>query len=175
MVYDVVMDTKKFISTILIASQLFVSLPASADVTTIPPPPPPVPGEVDVGAAISPMKKGQTAPFTGVLLSPKATATIVAQLNLMQEQIKIEVDHARGEERAKCDFNTAELRTRLETDKVILQAQIDEHNKRIDILTDQLKKEESSRPSAGTWFGIGGLAGVGLTILTVFAIGKATR
>lgn len=170
---------KKIIASLLIAAQFAVAVPAFAQQATIPDPPPPVPGEIDVGAAISPMKKGQIAPFTGVLLSPKATATIIAQLNTLQDQIKIEVDHARAEEKAKCDFRVNETTNRLETDKKILQAQVDEKGKQVVILNDALKQAEANRPNTPLWVGLGtgaGLVvGIGLTVLTVYAVNQASK
>lgn len=170
---------KRFIASLLVVAQLSAVAPAFADPVTLPAPPPPVPGEVDVGAAISPMKKGQIAPFTGILLSPKAVATVIAQLNTMQDQIKIEVDKARGEEQAKCEFRVAETTNRLETDKKILQAQVDEKTKTNVILTDQLKKAEESRPNLPLWVGLGAgaglIIGVGVSALAVYATSHASK
>lgn len=175
---------KKFISVLLVGSQLTTVVPAYAEPPApqpivLPDPPQPAPGEPDVGAAISPMKKGKIAPFTGILLSPKATATIIAQLNFLQEQIRIEVDHARAEEQARCDFRVSETTTHLNADKAVLQAQVDERGKRINVLTDQLKKEEAQRSSATFLAGagaVGGLiVGIGLSALTVYAVGKASK
>lgn len=180
------MNLKRLIVSSLIASQLALTFPVYADevdppigTLTLPPAPPPVAGEVDVGSAISPMKKGQIAPFTGVLLSPKASATIIVQLNLLSEQIQIEIDRVKGEEKAKCDFRVAETSNTLTTDKKILQAQLDEREKRINIVTDALKKEENSRPNLPLWVGVGTGAGfvlgVGLSILTVYAVGQSSK
>lgn len=179
------MRPKQLLATLLIGAQMSMAVPAFAQdpsptvTVTLPQPPAPAPGEPDVGAAISPMKKGQIAPFTGILLSPKATATIIANLNALQEQIKIEVDHARAEEQAKCDFRVSETTTHLEADKKILQAQVDDRGKQITILTDQLKKEEANRPNTPLWVGLGTgaglIIGVGLSALTVYAIGHASK
>lgn len=170
---------KRFIASLLIAGQLAAAAPAFADPITLPAPPPPVAGEVDVGAAISPMKKGQIAPFTGILLSPKATATIIAQLNSIQDQIKIEVDHARAEEAAKCQYKVDETTNRLETDKKILQAQVDDKGKQVNILTEKLKQEEANRPNTPLWVGLGAGAGVvvgiGISVLAVWATSHASK
>ena len=132
-----------------------------------------------MGAAISPMKKGQVAPFTGVLLSPKALATIVVQLNSLQEQINIEVDHAKAEAKARCDFSVAETTNRLETDKKVLQAQVDSRNQQVNILNDVIKKQEENRPNTPLWVGVGGVVGlvvgVGLSALTVYAVGQSAK
>lgn len=183
MVYDGIMRPKQLLVTLFIGVQMSTAFPVFAQdpipTVTLPQPPVPAPGEPDVGAAISPMKKGNIAPFTGILLSPKAAATIIANLNALQEQIKVEVDHARAEEQAKCDFRVSETTTRLETDKKILRAQVDEQGKRIVIITDQLKKEETSRPNTSLWVGVGTgvgfVLGVAATVLTVYAVNQASK
>lgn len=179
------MNPKRLIASLLIGAQLAVAVPVYAQdpppagTITLPDAPKLVPGEPDVGAAISPMKKGQIAPFTGVLLSPKATATLIAQLNVLQEQIKIEVDHARAEEKAKCDFRVAEVQTTAEADRKVLQAQVDARNKEINVLTGVIKQHEENRPNTPLWVGLGTgvgfVVGAGLTILTVYAVNQAQK
>ncbi len=179
------MNPKKLIISLLIGAQLAVAAPVYAQdlvplgAITLPNAPRPQPGEPDVGAAISPMKKGQIAPFTGVLLSPKATATIIAQLNSMQEQIKIEVDHAKAESKARCEFQIAETKTHLEADKNVLQAKVDSRDKQINILNGVIKQQEENRPNTQLWVGVGAgvglVLGVGLSALTVYAIGQSTK
>lgn len=145
----------------------------------IPNPPEPFPGEQDVGAAISPMRKSQGAPFTGVLLSPKAVATIVAELNSISARVKIEVDKTRGEEQARCEFKTSELRTTLEADKKILSAQLDERNQRINVLMRQVKEDESRRVDTPLWMGVsagaGFVVGIAATVFTVYAVNQASK
>ena len=96
---------KRLLSLILCFALLFgTSRPALADNGITFPEVPVVAGEPDVGAAVSPMKKGDKAPFSGVLLSPRAVATIIAQIHATTDQIKIEVDKAKAESKAQCDF-----------------------------------------------------------------------
>lgn len=154
---------------------LVTSSAVKAGGVSLPDSPTPVPGEVDVGSAISPLKKGQIAPFTGVLLSPKATATIITQLNSLDALVKIEVDKAKSESKAQCDFAIAEQKNQLETDKKVLQASIDEKLKRITILENQVKEAEASRPNVVIWAGVGFAGGIAVTVLTVYAVSQATR
>lgn len=165
----------RLLSFVLCIVILLTPFASRADGVSLPEPPQPVPGEVDVGAAVSPMKKGQVAPFTGVLLSPKATAVIVTQLNSIDEMIKIEVDKAKAESKAQCDFALAEQKNALETDKKILQASIDEKLKRINALENKVKEAEASRPNTTLWTGLGFAAGVTVTVLTVYAVSQASR
>ena len=106
---------KRIISFLTCLSIVFSSSAVHADEISLPQTPKPVEGEVDVGAAISPMKKGDKAVFTGLLLSPRAIATMIAQTNALKSQIPIEIQKAKGEEKAQCDFRTSEQKTILET------------------------------------------------------------
>lgn len=170
---------KRAIAPVLIAAHMFAVVPAFAQSTspTVTTPliqaPPKVPGEVDVGAALSPMKRGQVAPFTGVLLSPEATAQLIVQLQTQPQLIKIQVDHQVAIDKANCDFSLAEQKNTLETDKKILQAQVDAGTKQVGILTDQVKKLEDSRPNTALWFGLGAGAGVIVTVLLTLALAYA--
>ncbi len=163
----------------LVGVQLGIALPAFADPLTIPAGPPLVQGEKDPGAAISPMNKGQIAPFTGVLLSSKAVASVIAEIHANQEQIKIEVDRALGLAAAHCTYMVAETTNRLETDKKIIQAQVDEQAKENSVLAAQLKTAEANKPNMPVWVGlsIGGgfVVGVAATILVVYGVNQASK
>ena len=166
---------KRFLSFVLCFTLVFGTVSQAWAQETKLPNIHPGPGEPDVGAAISPMKKGDRAPFTGVLLSPKAVATIVAQLDSLQEQIKIEVDRVTAENKARCDFNLAEQQTTCIADKKVLQAQLDARQKDIAVLDDQLKKEQASRANVPLWTGLGFAGGVVVSVLTVFAESRASK
>jgi hypothetical protein len=121
------------------------------------------------------MKKGQVAPYTGILLSPRATATIITQLNSIDDAVKIEVAKAKAESKAQCDFALDEQKNRLETDKKVIQADADEKAKRIKILETKLSESEASRPNVIVWTGVGFVGGVVVTVLTTYALSQATR
>lgn len=170
----------RLIAPVLIVAQLLVGAPAIAQstpqpavTTTLPPAPEKIPGEVDVGAAIAPLKKLQIAPFTGVLLSPEATAQLIVQITTFPQVIKLQVEHQAEVDKAQCDFSLAEQKNTLETDKKILQAQVDAGNKIVPILTEQVKKLEDSRPNTTLWFGLGAATGVVVTVLLTLAIAYA--
>jgi len=131
--------------------------------------------EADVGNALSPMKKGEKAPFTGVLLSPRAIATIITQINSSQAQIDIEIWRARAEERATSEFKLSEQKIKLETDGKILQIQLDARQKEIAVLNEQLKKEQASQISRPFWTSVGAVGGVVVSILIVFGVSSATK
>lgn len=132
-------------------------------------------GEKDPGSAISPMKKNDKAPFTGVLLSPRAVATIITQINNVDEQIGIEVEKARSEEKAQCEFKTSELKTTFEADKKILVAYVDAGQRDIVSLREQLAKSETSQANLAFWVGMGFVGGVLITLVTVYAVSHTSK
>lgn len=139
----------------------------------------PTTGEIDVGAAISPLKKGQISPFTGVLLSPKATASIIVQMGNLQEQIKIEADNAKEKAEAQCEYDKSSQKIEFETDKKILQAQLDSKILQISELDKIIKENEKNKSNTPLWVGAGiagGLiVGVGLTVLTAYSLNQVSK
>lgn len=117
---------------------------------------------------ITPLKKGQAAPYPGVLFSPKAAAVVAAELSTMKDKTKIEVAAAVGSAEAKKDFKIAEINAACKADKTALNAQIDEKDKTIAFLTKELKVKEEDAPSRTVWGSIGFVAGVAVSAVFVF-------
>lgn len=128
-------------------------------------------GEIDPGEAISPMKKDQRAPFSGVLLSPKAVAKTIVDLRSLDDKVKLEVKQATEIQSAVCLREKNEITIKAEADKSILNASIQEKLRVIKLYEDQLKKE-SSKTDPGTLVGIGAAVGAILTTLTALAISQ---
>lgn len=126
--------------------------------------------EPDVGEAISPMKRWQKAPFTGLLLSPGAVASIMFDLQAKEDLIAIEVERATTKLNLLHTHELSVLKIRNEADKKIDKLRIDEQKKEIERLDLQIKKERESRPDPFFWASIGAGAGVILTTLTAAII-----
>lgn len=164
-----------FVSSSTAMSQGNVPSPDAKPSVVIPQPPAAQPNEPDVGAAISPMKRNQLAPFTGVLLSPAAVASIIADINSKNDAIKIEVDKATKTLAAKHEYEVSLLKLRGESDTKISQVRIEEQRKELDRVDAQLKKEREDRPNPMTWASVGLGIGIIVTTLTASAIVYATR
>lgn len=132
-------------------------------------------GEESVGKALSPLIKKQSAPFTGVLLSPEAVAEITAELNSIQEQIdnavkfnsaKLGAVHAYDEKIFKIELRTAEQ---------VHAAQSRFLQGSNDILLARIKSTEDNTVDpiwyTSLGFGVGALA----TILITFAINQTSK
>jgi len=164
---------KRLTTLSLCAMISFACISAHADEIIIPDSPKPSLNEPDPGAAISPMKKNQKAPFTGVLMSPRAVATIMTQINHFSDQLKIENDKVRADVIAQCDYKLAQQKNTLETDKNVLQVQLDARQK--EILAAQLaaKKVSDDRPNVTLWTTLGAVGGIVLSTITIFAVSYA--
>jgi hypothetical protein len=99
------------------------------------------PGEADPGEVLFPMKRYDKAPFSGVLLSPRATAKIVADYSTLGKQIEIEKTKVVAEEKAKCQLDKDNLNAdidRLKKEKTIIS---DTKDAQINDLIKQVKSD----------------------------------
>ena len=156
------------IASILLLSFLNTNAVRAEELTKLPKIETPY-GEIDPGEAISPMKRDQRAPFTGVLLSPKATAKIIVDLNSLEDRVKLEVKHAVETQNVICLREKNEINIKAEADKNILNASIQEKLRTIKLYEEQLKKE-TNKTDPGVLVGIGAAVGAVLTTLTALAI-----
>jgi len=149
---------------------LSVSLPAFAD----PPAASPATPVLTTPATVSPLNKGQPAPFTGVLLSPPAVAQIIAEHDTAGARLALAVQHQVQLDAAELKYQIDSLTTTCTADKSILLAQVDDQKRQVVILNEQLAKASGGWPPS-VWIGIGAVGGVVLTVLTVFALGQVTK
>lgn len=153
---------KRILSAILVASMTAHAFPAMAEEDRERPP------------TIAPVNKEQPAPFTGVLFSPEAVAKVIAQQDAQALALKLEVQHQADVDSAQLRFQLDGLTTTCNADKGVIQAQLDASKQQYALLNEQLKKT-SSGPSVAVWVGVGFAAGTLLTVLTVFAVSKASK
>jgi len=142
---------------------------------TLPEIPDPLKNEADVGEAVSPMRKGQVAPFTGLLFSPAATATIIAEIESKQDEIDLEVQRAISEISVRHNHQLDIIRIRNEADSKIDKLRIDDQKREIDRLNLRLKEEREDRPNVLVWTVVGVGAGVILSTLTAAVIVSVTQ
>lgn len=132
--------------------------------------------------AISPLRKKQRAPFVGILFTPRAAATLITEVELINDKIAIEVKKAVDDVTAKKDFEHKEAATKCTTDKKVLQASVETADARIQQLEGELKRAEkatadaiAAAPKRSTWTTLGFVGGVVVTVATVFAVNQASK
>jgi len=166
------MNLKKFISWSICSCLFISSTTVHAEI------PSPEPDPQELISRISPMRQGDIAPFSGILFSPKATATIVAEFESFDERMKIEVDKAVSDINSKKQFEINEISSKCTTEKTILQADINSKTKQITKLTEDLQIAQnalSNSPSRLVWAGIGVAVGAVTAILITFAVNQASK
>lgn len=158
---------RRLTAALLLAS-VSVGMPVSAQEASNPP-------ETEGPAVITPMQKGQPAPFSGILFSPRAAGGVGAEIASIPDLLRIEVEKAVKEAEARKDYAYNELNTVCTSDRTQLGARIEANQRRIEKLTKDLQDAEDAAPNRGVWFGIGAVVGVGLTLGTVFVVIEATK
>lgn len=123
---------------------------------------------------IAPVAKGQPAPFSGVVFSPEAVAKVVAQKDAAAAAQQLAVQNQAQKDAAELKFRIAEIMTSCTADKSIIQAQLNDSKRQVNILTEQLKKN-SSGPSPVVWASIGAGSALVLTLVTVFVVSQASK
>jgi len=166
---------KKIISAIILASFTSTNIAYSQEKQVELPKVETPEGEVDPGEALSPMKINQKAPFSGVLLSPKASASITAKLNSIKEQLSLARSEAKETAEAVCKNEKNIMTIRTTADKDILSARIEQNQKIIQVYENRLEKVEESQTDPGLLIGLGALGGAALTVLTVFAVSQSIK
>lgn len=178
------MQFKKIISATVLASLLApqvclaedkVPSPEKESISHAIPPVKLQPGEVDPGKALSPMKKGQKAPFTGVLMSPAAVAETIVDIEGVEERIHIEITRAVQAEQAGCEKKLSDLDARLTADNKVLKASVDGKTRQINILNVELEKAQSMSRNRYLWGGLGFAGGVLISVLGVYAVSQVTK
>jgi hypothetical protein len=148
----------KYLSLLLVASQLTFSINAYCDDMSY----------------MTPLNKGTPAPYAGVLLSPPAIASIIADKEAVPETIKIETDKARAEEQAASQFKVSEVEDKAKTDKAILQTQVNDMLKQNNVWQEKAITCENKKDLTVLWLGLGAIGGVATTIASFIIVSKFT-
>lgn len=109
------------------------------------------------------IKKGQTAPFDGILLDKEAEATMAAKRESAVKICEIEKDYETKKLKAECDFDKRLLTIEKEAAEKKYNGLMALKNAEIKRLEDSLKK--TTKPDYTHWWFAGGvLAGIGLSV-----------
>lgn len=120
------------------------------------------------------MKKGQKAPFDGVLYSTAAAAKVQVQLENAESQCKVEKDHELDKQKAKLDLALANEQAAKEAAQRRLDEVTEIKNDQIAFLTEDIKRRQkkNSRNWGPLWLAGGVLGGILITIAAGYALGQ---
>lgn len=123
---------------------------------------------------VAAIKKGQVAPFSGILLDRKAEATMAAKRESAVKICEIDKNYTIKKLKSECDFNKRILTIQKDSDKKKHDALMDLKKaevKRLEIALKKSQKPDYSR----LWFVGGFVAGVGLSIGIFYAAAQASK
>ena len=123
---------------------------------------------------IAAMKKGQKAPFSGILLDKKAEAIITAKKETVVKICDIEKSYIKKRAVADCKYSNSKLKISLEVNKVKHTQLMEIKNSEVKRLEAALKKSQKPDYSR-LWFVGGFVAGVGLSIGIFYAAAQASK
>lgn len=132
-------------------------------------------GEVDPGEAISPMKVNQRAPFSGVLVSPKAVATLTARLQSIADRIQLAGDEATENANEVCRNEKSVAKIQTDANANILQARIDSNQRIIEAYEKSIKETRESQTDPALLISLGAIGGAAVTALTIFAVAQSLK
>jgi hypothetical protein len=155
---------RKLSSYALILSALFLHSIALAEIPEEP--------------TIAPLKKGQPAPWPGVLLNSSAVASIKFDKDTEKERIEAAVQRATSATLAQKNAELELLKVSLDSKISQKDALLEEKNEQLVIFREEnknLRDALSQAPNRTTWFGIGLVSGILVSLATVFAVSQASN
>jgi hypothetical protein len=123
---------------------------------------------------VAAIKKGQTAPFDGILFDKKAEATMAAKRESAVKICEIDKNYTIKKLKAECDFDKRFLTIEKESEKKKHDGLMALKNAEVKRLEEVLKKSQKPDYSK-LWFVGGFVAGVGLSIGIFYAAAQASK
>jgi len=123
---------------------------------------------------VAAIKKGQTAPFDGILFDKKAEATMAAKRESAVKICEIDKNYTIKKLKAECDFSNRILTIEKDSEKKKHDGLMALKNAEVKRLEEVLKKSQKPDYSK-LWFVGGFVAGVGLSIGIFYAAAQASK
>lgn len=118
------------------------------------------PEEGQLPPTIQDVSKGEKALIDGVIFSPEAVATIIAEKKALPQQIQNVVDKAVEQSGAQCQSDKDHISAKAAADASVATAKLRSALKNNDMLLAELKKKERMSKLQKIWIGVSAVAGV---------------
>ena len=161
----------KFIAVLCVFSLIWTPLIAHADT-------PENPTRVDVSEVnlgkVSQVRKGQHAPFSGILLSDEAAARLFGDIKFSERECQLRLSR-------ELKINTAQFTAQLEAFKLRLDVETTRSTSLLGVKDERIKfLEKNWRPapwyeSGEFWFAMGIVGGILITVGAGYAIGQVSK
>lgn len=168
------MNIRRFLCLLLVFL-LLAPARVYADEQNVPPIQQPA-GEKDPGNVLTVVKKDNLVPFTGILLSPRAVAELLAKTEMAKKEAELAAARAKEEQQIRDEAQVKGLQIELNAEKRSSDERITIRDNRISILEKDLAKAQSDRPNPVTWtlIGAGATALIIATLATVVVVGRSS-
>jgi len=123
---------------------------------------------------VSQLAEGQPAPFTGVLLSQDAAASLFGDLKFTERECQLRLDRELQISVATMQAQTDALTLRLDVEKDRLVSLTEVKNQRIEFL-EKNWQPESWYESGEFWLASGVVIGIAVTVAAGYALGQASK
>ena len=117
------------------------------------------------------VEKGDIVPFNGTLFNTSASAKLLIDLDFTEATCKIEIDKNLADQDAENQFEIGILEARIKTCESICEKRLQIRDEQIEFLVTELERKR--HPNQTAWFATGAVTGIGLTVLSGWAIGQA--
>lgn len=123
---------------------------------------------------ITELRKGQHAPYSGILFSKEASAKLFTQLKFTEQECQLRISK-------KLDLLRLDYDTRLKLSRLKLDIEIEKNIKLIAVKDDRIEfLEKNLKPSpwyesGEFWFAMGVVGGILITVASGYAISQAGK
>lgn len=124
---------------------------------------------------VTPLNRGQVAPWSGVLFSNSAAAEVAAMYKTLPEKIKIERNNEKKKCDAECEKSVSDMIARHDRELEVLRARNDTLTSENNRTKELLIKQEKERTNTVIWTGIGFGAGLVITTISFIIVGSVTK
>lgn len=124
---------------------------------------------------VTPVKKGEQVPFSGVLLSPEGVAKTISESEAKVDLERVKQQHTCAEKIIRIEGAANESKIRYESDISRANVQLDSCRRMETEYLKRIEELEKNKPNVWSWFWVGATGAAVLTGLTFFAISSAIQ
>lgn len=132
-------------------------------------------GENDPGNVLTVVKKAAPAPFTGILLSPRAVAELLSKMELAKKEAELAARRAEEQQRIKDEAEIKILQAKVQAESKTADERLAIRDNRISTLEKDLIKSQENKPNPVVWtlVGAGTTAIIIATLATCILVGTS--
>lgn len=127
---------------------------------------------------IYPLKQGEISPFEGLLLTPSAAASIIADKRALQQTQRLLIQKCEEKSQIELARCSDEAKLTSEKNEAIFKKEKSDLVSTIDALRADIKKKDIllSKPDNTGYYFVGGIAlGISATLLTTYVISNVSH